>query len=348
MDKKKKSYIFFASIVVLGVVIDLLTKILFEKYFVGGGKEIVVIPNFFSFTYVKNTGAAFGIFGESTLALSIASLFFIGVFVTYDIFYHSNNLWYVFGISMLISGAIGNFVDRIFLGYVRDFINIEIFPFVFNFADALITFGVICFGVFLVFFGYKDGKKEKKDKSEKKTIDDKNQGVNVEADSLVENVTQNSNDASENNDEKTLAGDLKKSADNDNKDKPNKKRKTSAKALDGREDASKDGEVDRKDKEVDPKDKEFATKDRGATSKDKEVVQKDKKVVAQDKEFTTKDKGLATKDRNFTTKNSSGATKDKEHIANKVDPATKKDKPIGKKKTAKKIVQQGENDGVQN
>lgn len=163
MDKKKKSYIFFASVIVLGVVIDLLTKIIFEKYFIGGEKEIVVIPNFFSFTYVKNTGAAFGIFGESTWALSIASVFFIGVFVTYDIFYHSDNLWYVFGISMLISGAIGNLIDRIFLGYVRDFINIEIFPFVFNFADALITFGVICFGVFLVFFGYKDGKRENKD-----------------------------------------------------------------------------------------------------------------------------------------------------------------------------------------
>lgn len=289
MDKKKKSYIFFASIVVLGVVIDLLTKILFEKYFVGGGKEIVVIPNFFSFTYVKNTGAAFGIFGESTLALSIASLFFIGVFVTYDIFYHSNNLWYVFGISMLISGAIGNFVDRIFLGYVRDFINIEIFPFVFNFADALITFGVICFGVFLVFFGYKDGKKEKKDKSEKKTIDDKNQGVNAETDSLVENVTQNSNDASENNDEKTLAGDLKKNADDANKDKPNKKRKTSAKALDGGEATSKGGEGTTKNKKV-------VAQDKKAIAKDKEVVQKDKKVVAKDKEpATKKDKPIGKK-----------------------------------------------------
>lgn len=184
MDKKKKSYIFFASIVVLGVVIDLLTKILFEKYFVGGGKEIVVIPNFFSFTYVKNTGAAFGIFGESTWALSIASVFFVGVFVTYDIFYHSNNLWYVFGISMLISGAIGNLVDRVFLGYVRDFINIEIFPFVFNFADALITFGVICFGVFLVFFGYKNGKGEKKKALNGDATSDKNklEGIDTSED----------------------------------------------------------------------------------------------------------------------------------------------------------------------
>lgn len=289
MDKKKKSYIFFASIVVLGVIIDLLTKILFEKYFVGGGKEIVVIPNFFSFTYVKNTGAAFGIFGESTLALSIASVFFVGVFITYDIFYHSDNLWYVFGISMLISGAIGNFIDRVFLGYVRDFINIEIFPFVFNFADALITFGVICFGVFLVFFGYKDGKKEKKGKSENKTIEDKNQGtecVNAEADAMGD-ATKNSNDDSENNDKNAQTSDLKKNPDKANKDKPNKKGKTSAKALDGGGVTSKVGEPATKNKGVATKDKESATKDsEHIANKVEPTAKKDKSIVK--KETATK------------------------------------------------------------
>lgn len=73
-------------------------------------------------------------------------------------------MWYVLGLSMLISGAIGNFIDRVFLGYVRDFINIEIFPFVFNVADALITFGVICFAVYLIFYGFKnDGDSKSKD-----------------------------------------------------------------------------------------------------------------------------------------------------------------------------------------
>ncbi len=158
MSKKKKSYLILGIVVVLGIAIDLITKILFAKYFEGGGKDIVLIPNFFSFTFVKNTGAAFGMFGDSTVALTIVSVVFVGLFVAYDVFYHSDNIWYVLGISMLISGAIGNFIDRIFLGYVRDFINIEIFPFVFNFADALITFGVICFAVYLIFGGLKSEK----------------------------------------------------------------------------------------------------------------------------------------------------------------------------------------------
>lgn len=162
MSKKKKSYLILGVVVLIGIIIDLVTKILFAKYFEGGGKDIVLIPNFFSFTFVKNTGAAFGIFGESTLALTIVSLVFVGLFITYDILYHSDNIWYVLGLSMLISGAIGNLIDRVFLGYVRDFINIEIFPFVFNVADALITFGVICFAVYLIFYGFKSDKKVEK------------------------------------------------------------------------------------------------------------------------------------------------------------------------------------------
>ncbi len=160
MSKKKKSYIIFLSILILGVIVDLITKVLFANYFETGNKDIVVIPNFFSFTFVKNTGAAFGIFGDSTVALTIVSVVFVAIFVVYDIFYHSDNIWYILGISMLISGAIGNFIDRLFLGYVRDFISIHIFPFVFNVADALITFGVIFFAVYLLFYGFKESKKE--------------------------------------------------------------------------------------------------------------------------------------------------------------------------------------------
>lgn len=160
MNKKKKSYIIFLSILILGVIADLVTKVLFANYFEAGNNDIVVIPNFFSFTFVKNTGAAFGIFGDSTIALTIVSVVFVAIFVVYDIFYHSDNIWYILGISMLISGAIGNFIDRLFLGYVRDFISIHIFPFVFNVADALITFGVIFFAVYLLFYGFKESKKE--------------------------------------------------------------------------------------------------------------------------------------------------------------------------------------------
>ena len=148
--KKKTSYIIIVSVIIIGLVLDLVTKWFFAEYFASEKNDIIVIPNFFRFTFLKNTGAAYGILGDSTVLLAIVSIIFIVAFAIYDYFNHSNDIWYVLGISMIISGAIGNFVDRIFLGYVRDFVSMSIFSFVFNIADVLITFGVICFIVYLI------------------------------------------------------------------------------------------------------------------------------------------------------------------------------------------------------
>lgn len=156
--KKRTSYIIIASIIILGIVVDLLSKHFFASYFENNGVDIVVIPNFFVFTFLKNTGAAYGIFGDSTLMLSIVSIVFIFVIVLYDIFNHQNGIWYVLGIGFIISGAIGNLVDRLFLGYVRDFISIRLFSFVFNLADLFITIGVICFIVHLIITMLKEKK----------------------------------------------------------------------------------------------------------------------------------------------------------------------------------------------
>lgn len=148
--KKKKSYIIIAIVIIVGLVLDLVTKLFFAQYFAGGKNDIIVIPEFFRFTFTKNTGAAYGMFGNSTLGLTIISALFIVAFCVYDYFNHSDSIWYCLGISFIVSGALGNLVDRIFLGYVRDFISINLFNFVFNIADALITFGVIFFVVHLI------------------------------------------------------------------------------------------------------------------------------------------------------------------------------------------------------
>ena len=126
------------------------------------GKEINIIPNFFKLTYVENTGAAYGMFGGSTVALIIISIIFVVLFCLYDYFNHSNDIFYVLGISFILSGAVGNMIDRIFLGYVRDFLSINLFSFVFNVADALITFGVIFFLLYLILSIVKEQKDKKK------------------------------------------------------------------------------------------------------------------------------------------------------------------------------------------
>lgn len=166
IKSKKVSYIIIISIIIVGIILDLVTKMYFQKYFSESASEIVVIPNFFIFTYVKNTGAAYGMFSNSTLLLTIISIAMIIAFVVYDVFNHSNNILYVIGFSCVISGAIGNLVDRIFLGYVRDFISIRLFNFVFNIADVFVTIGMILFVIYFIISIIKEekGKKNAVDK----------------------------------------------------------------------------------------------------------------------------------------------------------------------------------------
>lgn len=158
--KKRTSYIIILSIIIVGIVLDLVSKHFFALRFETNSQKIVVIPNLFEFVFVKNTGAAYGIFGDSTVMLSVVSILFIIGFVLFDIFNHKNDWPYIFGIGLILSGAIGNLVDRLFLGYVRDFISIKLFSFVFNLADLFITAGVICFLVYLLISLIKE-KKEK-------------------------------------------------------------------------------------------------------------------------------------------------------------------------------------------
>lgn len=157
--KKKTSYWILIAIVALCIAIDLVTKVIFADVLKGG--DIVVIPNLLKFTYLENTGAAYGMLGGKTWLLILISIVFLVAFVLYDIFNHSSNGWYLAGVGMIVGGAIGNFVDRIFLGYVRDFVSISFFDFVFNMADLFITFGIICFAIYFIIGLVKEGKEKK-------------------------------------------------------------------------------------------------------------------------------------------------------------------------------------------
>lgn len=163
--KKSARYILISSIVFVSIVLDIVTKIIFGNVFANRTEAIVVIPDFFDFTYLKNTGAAYGMLGGHTWLLILVSIAFMVGFVIYDILNKSNNKWYLWGVSLILGGAIGNFIDRIFLGYVRDFISIKLFSFVFNLADLFITIGVICFVIYIIVDCVNDikNKKEKRD-----------------------------------------------------------------------------------------------------------------------------------------------------------------------------------------
>lgn len=132
------------------IILDLVSKILLD------GKNFEVISGFVSFISVHNEGASFGILnGAQVFFIIIAVLFGIGM-VLFDILYNKNfgsNGWYKVGFTLILGGLVGNLIDRIAFGYVRDFIHLDFMNFpVFNVADISLTVGCICLAVFLLFF----------------------------------------------------------------------------------------------------------------------------------------------------------------------------------------------------
>ncbi len=139
---------YFLSIGVL--IVDLVSKALLD------GETIEVINGFFGFVSVHNTGASFGVFaGAQTFFIIISILFALGM-MAFDIFYKKGfgaNGWYRVGFTLILGGLLGNLIDRIAFGYVRDFVHLEFIDFpVFNVADIALTIGCICIIVFLIFF----------------------------------------------------------------------------------------------------------------------------------------------------------------------------------------------------
>ncbi len=106
------------------------------------GKTIPVIKGIFHLSFVQNTGIAFGLFQNANLFFLITS-FIIMLGVIYTLLHTGKDekkLHVLLG--MVLGGAMGNIVDRIFLGYVVDFLDFRIWP-VFNVADSAITLAII-------------------------------------------------------------------------------------------------------------------------------------------------------------------------------------------------------------
>ncbi len=111
-------------------------------------QSIVVINNFFSISYVRNIGAAFGLFAGKQILLIIVTMIFIYFLIDYILKIKKKDVFKIIYFSMILSGAIGNLIDRIFRGFVIDYLDFKLlfydFP-VFNLADILIVVGMLLF-----------------------------------------------------------------------------------------------------------------------------------------------------------------------------------------------------------
>lgn len=135
---------------VLVLVIDQLSKAHFEGA-LQMYQQIVVIPDYFSWTLAYNTGAAFSFLADSSgwqrWLFALIAVVVSAVLVVWLKRLGRDDTWLAIALALVLGGALGNLYDRIALGHVIDFIlvhwqNRYYFP-AFNFADSAITVGAI-------------------------------------------------------------------------------------------------------------------------------------------------------------------------------------------------------------
>lgn len=152
-------------IIILLTAIDQLTKwyfftnqILFDKF--------KVIKDFFYLSYLENRGAAFGILQNFRWAFIVLTVVAVGIMIWY--FIKNRNTVLRISLTLLISGAVGNFIDRLLRGFVVDFLDFYPFGYdfpVFNMADVWVTIGVSIL-IYYVIFDYEEPEKVLKESKE--------------------------------------------------------------------------------------------------------------------------------------------------------------------------------------
>ncbi len=141
--------IFFYGLVGTVVLFDQISKYLVLRT-LSPQEPVPVIPHVLDLTLIKNPGVAFGLFGDfapflfAVITCSLIMLFFIA-----NRSHHEASIWNRWALSLILGGAIGNWIDRLRFGAVIDFIDFRIWP-VFNVADSAITVGVCLFALSLL------------------------------------------------------------------------------------------------------------------------------------------------------------------------------------------------------
>jgi signal peptidase II len=140
-------------IIIIGLILDRLTKLWAIKS-LKGQNDFIIIKDFFDFSYVENRGAAFGIFQNKVIILTIITLIVICGMIFYLIKHRNDSMIFKISLALIIGGAVGNLIDRMYYKYVVDFImfhykDIYYFP-NFNVADMMVVVGTALLALYII------------------------------------------------------------------------------------------------------------------------------------------------------------------------------------------------------
>ena len=145
---RRQSHWRFALIAGAVIAFDQITKVILRETLSLGDREW--LAEFFAFSHIANDGGAFGVFGGQNTIFAVSAAVAIGVVAIYYFFPPLDHWLIRSGLALILGGAIGNLLDRIYQGHVTDFIDFIHFP-AFNVADAAINVGVAAIVLAIVF-----------------------------------------------------------------------------------------------------------------------------------------------------------------------------------------------------
>ena len=162
---KQKKRISMVLIVLFGVLLDQLSKILVVSNldYIKENEPITLIKHLINLTYTENRGAAFGMLDDHRwIFMSVSIVAIIGMMV-YLVGFSKEGWTFQIGLSLIISGGIGNMIDRIALGYVVDMLEFDFMEFaIFNVADSFFCIGAGLVILMLIIELIKESKKNDK------------------------------------------------------------------------------------------------------------------------------------------------------------------------------------------
>lgn len=123
------------------------------------GESQSVISNIFSLTYIRNTGAAWSLLEGKMWFFTIVTVIAVIAVLYFLIKNLHGSKWFTVGLSLVLAGALGNFIDRVRLGYVVDMFQTDFINFpIFNVADMSLVIGVICIFIYIILDEKEKGK----------------------------------------------------------------------------------------------------------------------------------------------------------------------------------------------
>ncbi|VED67085.1 MULTISPECIES: signal peptidase II [Streptococcus] len=143
----KRKVSIFISILLLILMDQAVKGYVVKEIPLGGMRRF--IPKVVSLTYLKNSGAAFSMLENQQWFFAIITLIAMGAAFVYLYRHIKGSLWLLLGLTLIISGGIGNFIDRVRQGFVVDMFHLDFMNFaIFNVADIYLTVGV---GLLLIY-----------------------------------------------------------------------------------------------------------------------------------------------------------------------------------------------------